>query len=232
MFPLRDLNETDGRHPVIRTVVWINWLVFVYQYLLAGPHGAEAVVMEYGLVPHDFTRTLATFGLAGSGLVPLVTYMFLHGGLLHIAGNLWFLTVFGDNVEHAVGSRRFALFYLWGGVAAGLAQWAIDPSSSVPMVGASGAVAAVMGAYVVLFPGALVLALLPPIFFVPLPAVLFIGLWFAGQVAASLGDLAGVGGNVAWWAHVGGFVAGALYVWPDRRAYLAALRRTRGRGYA
>ncbi len=142
----------------------------------------------------------------------LLTYNFLHGGGLHLAGNMLFLWVFGDNIEDAMGHGRFAVFYLLGGVAAGLLQTLADPASPVPTIGASGAVAAVMGAYLMLYPRAKVLVPIV-IFPVYLPAVFLLLLWIGFQVFTAI---TGGGGGVAWWAHIGGFAAGALLIVPFR----------------
>ncbi len=144
--------------------------------------------------------------------VTLLTYNFLHGGGLHLAGNMLFLWVFGDNIEDAMGHGRFAFFYLLGGVAAGLLQTLADPSSRVPTIGASGAVAAVMGAYLILHPRAKILVPIV-IFPVYLPAVFLLLLWIGFQVFTAI---AGGGGGIAWWAHIGGFAAGALLIIPFR----------------
>ena len=142
----------------------------------------------------------------------LLTYMFLHGGLLHLAGNMLFLWVFGDNIEDAMGHRRFVAFFLLGGVVAGLAQALVEPGARVPIIGASGAIAAVLGAYLVLHPRAKILV---PILIFPvyLPAVLPLLFWIGFQVFTAM---SGGGGGVAWWAHIGGFVAGALLIVPFR----------------
>ncbi len=144
--------------------------------------------------------------------VTLLTYNFLHGGGLHLAGNMLFLWVFGDNIEDAMGHGRFVVFYLLGGVAAGLLQTLADPSSPVPTIGASGAVAAVMGAYLILHPRAKILVPIV-IFPVYLPAVFLLLVWIGFQVFSATTD---GGGGIAWWAHIGGFAAGALLIVPFR----------------
>jgi len=149
----------------------------------------------------------------------LLTSMFLHGGILHVLGNMLYLWIFGDNVEDAMGPARFLLFYVSCGVVAALAQMAIDPSSSVPMVGASGAIAGVLGAYLMLYPRARVVTLVPLFFFLRLiavPAVLLLGFWFLWQIIAGVGAI-GSSGGVAFFAHIGGFLAGLLLVFPLRR---------------
>jgi membrane associated rhomboid family serine protease len=163
------------------------------------------------------------------GWYTLLTSMFMHGGWFHILGNMWFLSLFGDNVEDAMGPVRFALFYLVCGVAAALAHVASSPDSAVPIVGASGAIGGVMGAYAVLYPRAPVHVLVPLGFFFPrfvVPAYLMLGYWFLLQILGGIPALQGSGGGVAFWAHVGGFAAGIallpLFRVPER---VAAHRR-------
>ena len=177
-------------------------------------------VIRFGLVPAEFWR--------GEDLPPTVpfpiwvtifTSMFLHGGLLHILGNMLYLWIFGDNVEGALGHIKFLLFYLACGVGAALLQASVSAGSTAPMIGASGAIAGVMGAYLVLFPWSRVLTIVPIFFFVQLievPAVLILGLWFVLQFFSGLMDLSALGG-VAWFAHLGGFLTGALLVFPLKR---------------
>jgi membrane associated rhomboid family serine protease len=141
--------------------------------------------------------------------------MFMHGGVAHVLGNMWFLWIFGRPVEDRLGPVKYLLFYLLAGAAAAVAQVIVDPGATVPMLGASGAISGVLGAYLILFPTAWVLALVPWIVpVVPVPAVIFLVLWFAFQMWSGLGALAaGLDGGVAWWAHAGGFVAGAALIW-------------------
>ncbi len=190
-------------------------IVFLWQ-LGQGPHAADAVALAYGLVPAVF------FGSAELPpqlqLVPpwatLFTSMFLHGGWLHLVGNMLYLWIFGRAVENALGPLRFLVFYILCGAIAGLAQAAIDPGAEVPMVGASGAIAGILGAYLVLYPRGNVVVLIWIIIFlrlVTVPAILMLGLWFLLQLVNAASATAGSGG-VAFWAHVGGFVAGMLMV--------------------
>jgi membrane associated rhomboid family serine protease len=194
---------------------------------------ADAFIMQYGFVPaefssgHDLPPTLAL-----PIWLTLLTSMFLHGGLLHVLGNMLYLWVFGDNVEGAMGRGRFLAFYVLCGMVAGLAQLALNPHSDLPLVGASGAIAGALGAYFMLFPTSRILTVLPILFFIRLvsiPAVIVLGIWFLLQVVNSA-VFAGAGGGVAWLAHIGGFVAGALLVIPFRRrdvpiGLVALLRR-------
>ncbi len=191
-------------------LIAINAAVWLYEVSL----GDEMTyfVQRWGVIPYYVTQA----HYLGSWLTPL-TSMFLHGGWLHIIGNMWFLHVFGDNVEDELGHGRYALFYLLGGLGAAALQIAIDPESRVPMVGASGAIAGVLGGYMMLHPRARVLTLIPIfifIQFVEVPAFLFLFVWFGLQLAyalTSLGTPDTVGG-VAFFAHIGGFVMGLLLV--------------------
>jgi len=210
VIPLRD-SVPARRPPVVMLAVLVTCLlVFLY----------EASLPAWALV-----ELFQTFGVVPARLVgpdppyyTLVTSAFLHGGWLHLGGNMLYLWIFGNNVEDAMGHLGFLAFYLLCGAAAALAQVALQPASTVPMVGASGAIAGVLGAYLVLYPHARILALVPLGFFTQLaevPAVLFLPLWFLLQLLygiASLGVETQVGGGVAFWAHVGGFVAGVLLV--------------------
>jgi membrane associated rhomboid family serine protease len=214
MIPIRDLNPT-------RITPWVSWgfilvnvLVFLYQVML-GPE-EQAFVLAWGLVPRRLVQEADPAAVA-----TVFTSMFMHGGWLHILGNMWFLHIFGDNVEENLGPVRFVAFYLLAGVAAAATQILVDPSSHVPMVGASGAIAGVLAGYLVLFPRARVVALVPIFIFLQfmqIPAVVFIALWFVLQFFSGLGSLgAGGHGGVAYWAHIGGFVAGLVLVLLMRR---------------
>jgi membrane associated rhomboid family serine protease len=187
-------------------LIVVNVLVFLFEMSL-DPYYRNVFISTYGMVPDEFAwRTL-------------LTSMFLHGGWMHVLGNMWFLWIFGDNVEDILGHGKFLLFYLACGAAAGLAQVLIDPSSRVPTVGASGAIAGVMGAYIVKFPHSRILSLVTIIFFfttVEVPAWLMLIYWFIIQLFQGIGTVGyshvSQGGGVAYMAHVGGFVAGALLI--------------------
>jgi membrane associated rhomboid family serine protease len=204
MIPLRDVIPT--RTPPVVTVGFIalNVAFFLYQQTL-GPRALDAFVRTWGLVPADFLWDR------------VITSMFLHGGWGHIAGNMLYLWIFGDNVEDRLGHVRFVIFYLLCGAAAALAQTFINSDSSLPMIGASGAISGVLGAYLVLFPHSRVLTLIPIIFFIQIvevPAIVLLGLWFLMQLFSGVGSLgaqADVGG-IAFWAHIAGFVAGLFLV--------------------
>jgi membrane associated rhomboid family serine protease len=186
------------------SLIALNVLVFAYQWSL--PTGAaEALVERFGVIPE-----VLLYGRHPGSLVTPLTSMFLHGGLGHVLGNLWFLYVFGDNVEETLGRARFGLFYVACGLAAAATQIAIAPASTVPMIGASGAIAGVLGAYLVFFPRARILTFVPVFFVLEVPAFVYIFVWFGLEVVRasfSLGAASAEGG-VAFFAHVGGFVAG------------------------
>jgi membrane associated rhomboid family serine protease len=210
MIPLRDIIPSRTTPFVTIGLIALNTLAFLYQLSL-GPF-VEELILYYGLIPAAFSW------------VTVVTSMFLHGGFLHLAGNMLYLWIFGDNVEDRMGHGRFIVFYLLCGVAAALAQTLIDPSSIIPMVGASGAIAGVMGAYFVLHPKSRILTLVPIFFFIQLievPAIFFLGIWFVMQFFSGVGSIATAtgepAGGIAFWAHVAGFAAGIGMVWVFRR---------------
>ena len=202
MIPLRDVIPSRTTPVVTILVIALNALVFLYELSL-GPRAQVAFVQFFGVVP------------AALEPATLVTSMFLHGGWLHVLGNMLYLWIFGDNVEDRLGHGRFAVFYLMCGLAAALAQTVMSPHSIVPMVGASGAIAGIMGAYFVMFPRSRVLTLIPLVIFwevIELPAIFFLGFWFLMQLASGVGSLSAAtqsAGGVAFWAHVAGFAAGA-----------------------
>jgi membrane associated rhomboid family serine protease len=217
VIPLRDLNPTRSFPALTYLLIAANTLVFLHQVSL-GDAAGELFVRRYGMVP----AYLAVTHHPGSLITPF-TSMFMHGGWLHLIGNMWSLYIFGDNVEDVLGKVRFALFYVLCGLGAALAQILIDPSSTMPMVGASGAIAGVLGAYFKLFPRARVVTLIPVfIFFVTreLPAWFFIILWFALNVLSGVGSLAdGAQGGIAFFAHIGGFIAGFWLIMLMRKQY-------------
>ena len=210
MIPLRDVIPSRTRPGVTIGLILLNLLMFVFQATLS-EGAAQSFVDTLAVVPAHFS------------LVAACTSMFVHTGIAHLAGNLLFLWIFGDNVEDRLGHDRFTVFYLICGLVAALAQTALDPESVIPMVGASGAIAGVMGAYLVLYPRSRILMFFPfpPLLF-ELPAVFFLGLWFFMQFLNGMATLAvfGVGdltGGVAFWAHVAGFACGLALVIPMRR---------------
>jgi len=221
MIPLRDTIPSRRPPLVIWLLVLANALVFAHELRL-GEGALEPFIARFGLVP---ARTEPSFhSLFGAPLayLPLVTSIFLHGGWLHILGNLWVLWIFGDNVEDRMGHARFLVFYVLCGILAGAAHVYFNPESSVPTIGASGAIAGVMGAYFVLYPRAKVITLIPILFyplFVELPAYVFLGVWFAAQLLSGTASMVAPeeAGGIAFLAHVGGFVAGVLLHWPFLR---------------
>ncbi|MEZ4327504.1 MAG: rhomboid family intramembrane serine protease [Polyangiales bacterium] len=217
------MNPTRRKPVVTWALIAISAAVFVYELSLSS-EAATVLLARYGVVPGVLTGgalgTLRSDGGALGALVTPLTSMFLHGGGLHLLGNMWFLHVFGDNVEDELGRPQFLLFYLGAGLGAALFQVAVDPHSLVPMVGASGAISGVLAAYVVLHPRAPVLTLVPiPLaLFVEVPAFIFIFVWFGLQLVYGLLSSADIAhGGVAWWAHVGGFVVGWIAVQLQRR---------------
>jgi membrane associated rhomboid family serine protease len=213
MIPLRDANPVR-RTPVVTIAIIVACVVaFAYRLGLDQGGAEEAFFERYGLVPANLTAAIETGRGLGEQVLAIVTSMFLHVDFWHLAGNMIFLWIFGNNIEDRLGRLGFVAFYLLAGVAAALAQVAIDPSSPVPMVGASGAISAILGTYIVLFPGARVLSLVPFVFFyqlIEVPAWVYLGVWFVLQLIPGLGSLgaAGGAGGVAFFAHIGGFVAG------------------------
>jgi len=209
MIPLRDNVPTRTAPIITATLVVVNILVFVWSLTLPG--GAERrLIGTYAFVPRDLLVSLGSrLDLLPYNILTIFTSMFLHGGVLHVAGNMLYLWIFGNNVEDAAGHFRFLLFYLFSGLAASLAQFSFDPSSSIPMIGASGAVSGILGAYLLLFPWAKVKTLIFILFFitfVDIPAVALLTVWFIIQIAFSQGP------GVAWFAHIGGFVFGLLTI--------------------
>lgn len=206
MIPLRD-SIRPLRYPYVNILlIFINIALFVYQSSLGNEKLAE-LFFRFGVIPHNY------FALQGYSILPLFTSIFLHGGWLHLLGNMLYLWVFGDNVEDLMGHRSYLLFYLLAGLAANLTHIGANLQSAVPTIGASGAVAGVLGAYFVLFPRARVLTLIPLGFFLTtarLPAVLFLFLWFFLQLFNVYIAAASSAQMVAWWAHIGGFLAGVL----------------------
>ncbi|HVY65696.1 MAG TPA: rhomboid family intramembrane serine protease [Gammaproteobacteria bacterium] len=227
MIPLRDDNPVRSRPVVTISIIVLCTLVFLWELTLS-PRAERQAMYLLGFIP---ALLLGNATLEGPTWVPapvtIVTAMFLHGGLLHLGGNMLYLWIFGDNVEDRLGRGRFIVFYLVCGTVAAIGQAVADPSSEVPMIGASGAISGVLGAYLVLYPRARVLVLLPLLiifYTVRVPAVVVLGLWFAGQLLSSLAAPPGSGGGVAFAAHVGGFVAGVLTI----RFFLRERRRRRG----
>ena len=216
MIPFRDHNPSGTVPYVTIALVAANVLVFLYE---AGQHPLrrQQFVLEYALQPREVARSLHGEAPPGQRLHPAATFftsMFLHGGLLHLLGNMLYLWIFGDNVEDRMGHVKYLVFYVLCGLGAGAIHMGFNAGSSVPTVGASGAISGVLGAYMLAFPRARVSTLVFLGFFVTvleLPALVLLGLWFVLQVFSGVGSLAAANaGGVAWWAHVGGFVVGML----------------------
>jgi len=210
MIPLRDLNPTK-RVPLITIIlIGLNVVAFLYEQTLS-TRGLDRFILQYGTVPSRFTDGSIT----STDLLTLFTSMFLHAGWLHIAGNMLYLWIFGNNIEDRLGIIRFIVFYFLGGIAAAALQIIIDPTSRVPMIGASGAIAGVLGGYIVLYPRAKVQTLIFFIFnqIINLPAVILLGVWFFLQLLNGFLSLdSGASGGVAFFAHIGGFIAGMVLI--------------------
>ncbi len=225
MFPIRDHNPSERTPYVTYLLIAINVAVFAWQYgALQNVGASNEFLKDYAFWPILFEQ--------GNGHVGVVTHMFLHGGFMHLAGNMLFLYIFGDNMEEEMGHIPFAIFYIVSGLAAAYLQYLPNPSSTVPMVGASGAIAGVMGGYLLMFPRARVDVLFIFVIFFrifPIPSFIVLGVWMSLQVFNGLGsDLNG--GGTAYWAHVGGFVAGMVMTVPIwlRRGAARYWKRTDG----
>ncbi|MDY6832108.1 MAG: rhomboid family intramembrane serine protease [Thermodesulfobacteriota bacterium] len=213
MLPIRDSNPSRTVPVVNNTIIGICVVVFLIE--LGQGSGFDKFLYLYGLVPARYSvPEMAAYFSFFQQAFSFLSFMFLHGGFWHILFNMWVLYIFGDNIEDRLGHGRYAAFYLLCGLASGLAHMIPNIQSTVPVVGASGAIAGVMGAYFILYPRAKVLTLVPLLFiplFFEIPAFFFLGFWFVMQVLSAAGSSGGIaGGGVAWWAHVGGFVAGIV----------------------
>jgi membrane associated rhomboid family serine protease len=215
-FPLKDENPTKSFAYVTVLLIAANCLVFLAMFVAGaaqGPRYRLFLSAKYGVIPFEIARAVdLNPKIAGGPYVTLVTSLFLHGSLWHLIGNMWFLWIFGNNIEDIVGHFKFVVFYLLGGIAASMLQILLTSSSTVPVIGASGAVSAVLGAYILKFPSARIRTLAFIFVFITVitvPAVAFIGIWFLMQL---LFGLAVSASNVAWFAHIGGFVFGLLAV--------------------
>lgn len=210
MIPIKD-NIKTRTFPIITTcVIFVNILIFLWQRLVLSLEESEFIHKYYGLVPHDFLVSITTnHDLIPYNIMTIFTSMFLHGGILHIGGNMLYLLIFGKSVEDYIGHKKFFLFYILSGTVAAIFQLLYDPQSKIPMIGASGAVSGILGAYLILFPYAKIVTMLIIIIFikfVQLPAILMLTVWFFIQVLYSHTD------GVAWYAHIGGFIFGLLTV--------------------
>jgi membrane associated rhomboid family serine protease len=214
-FPIGDDQVQGGSKPLFSyTLILINVLVFGYEIMLT-PDQSEMMVTTYGAIPQEIIQ--------GQDMYTLLSCMFLHGGWMHLIGNMLFLWVFADNIEAVVGTFNFMIFYIIGGVAASAIHIFFNPYSEVPMVGASGAISAVMGAYLIMFPSSRIKVLIL-IFFTTtyVPALFFLGIWIVQQLVAGVGSLnptTAESAGVAWWAHIGGFIFGVVAGFIARKQY-------------
>jgi membrane associated rhomboid family serine protease len=231
VFPLRDDNPSPSTPLVVILIIALNVVVWLLVQGMGGEPALTRSVCSFGLIPGELLGRLPRGAsirlgpdlgcvIGGPNWLTPLTSMFMHGSWFHVIGNMWFLWVFGNNVEDAVGHGRFAVFYVLCGLAAAALQTVINPASGIPMVGASGAIGGVMGAYAVRYPHARVLTLLILGFFVRtvwVPAWLMLGYWFLLQFLGGLPALGSEEGGVAFWAHIGGFAAGAALLYAMRR---------------
>ena len=213
MIPIRDTIRSET-YPIVNSLmIAVNVLVFFVE--LSQRQELNKFIYAYGLVPARYSiPQISAYFTAGQQAIAFLTFMFLHGGFLHLLGNMWFLYIFGDNVEDRLGHLRYLVFYLVCGLASGISHLALNWHSEIPTIGASGAIAGVMGAYFILYPKAKVLTLIPIFFFfqfLEVPAFLFLGVWFLFQFLSAAGTSAQMGG-IAWWAHIGGFIFGIIFL--------------------
>ena len=211
MLPIRDTISSKNYPIVNNTIIGINVVLFLFE-MSQGAH-LDRFVYIYGLVPARYSMPqISSYFTTGQQLLSWLSFMFLHGGFWHLLGNMWSLYIFGDNVEDRLGPFRYLVFYLLCGITSGLSHLLFNLHSNIPTIGASGAIAGVMGAYLILHPNSKILTLIPIIFipwFVEVPAFFFLGLWFVLQFLNAAGSHGNIGG-IAWWAHIGGFVFGIV----------------------
>lgn len=204
MFPLRDSTPSNSFPLVTISLIIINLMIFLFETSL-GTEALHVLIYSFGLVPAQFVNYSGSW----SGYLPIISSTFLHGSWMHVIGNMWVLWLFGDNVEDKMGRGRFLFFYLLCGLLAGLTHIAFNPASQVPVVGASGAVAGIMGAYFLMFRHAKVFTYVPPIFLFNLPAWIYLGFWALSQLYYGTFQTLDQG-QIAFWAHIGGFAAGMI----------------------
>ena len=215
MIPIRDRNPSGTFPFVTVSIIALNILVFLFE--LSMGQGLDSFLFQFGVVP---IKVYYSTDIPGSNIIntyfPFLSFMFLHGGFVHLIGNMWYLWIFGDNVEDRLGRVKFIIFYLICGIGSAIVHVYFNSQSEVPCVGASGAIAGVLGAYMVTFPRARVLVLIP-LFIVwqtiELPAIIVLGFWFLIQFFSGTASISSThGGGVAWWAHIGGFVLGVILI--------------------
>ncbi len=232
MIPLKDDTPRFSTPYITYFLIALNTLIFLYEMLAFGPHARNQLMFQFGMVPARITGLMSgvPHASAGTALLPILTSMFLHASWLHLIGNMWVLWIFGDNIEDYLGHFVYIVFYLLSGLAAAVAHTLLNAASVVPSVGASGAIAGVMGAYLILYPRAKVLTLVPLIVFFTfwwLPAWIVLGYWFVIQFFSGALTAVAVSsqttGGIAFWAHVGGFVAGIILI----KVFPARVRRLR-----
>jgi membrane associated rhomboid family serine protease len=211
MFPIRDTISSKNYPVVNNTIIGINVVLFLFQ--MSQGANLDRFVYIYGLVPARYSMPqISSYFTTGQQLLSWLSFMFLHGGFWHLLGNMWSLYIFGDNVEDRLGPFRYLVFYLLCGITSGLSHLLFNLHSNMPTIGASGAIAGVMGAYLILHPHSKILTLIPIIFipwFIEIPAFFFLGFWFVLQFINAAGSHGNIGG-IAWWAHIGGFVFGIV----------------------
>ncbi|HHY39880.1 MAG TPA: rhomboid family intramembrane serine protease [Syntrophaceticus sp.] len=212
MIPLRDSTRSRTFPIVNYTLIAINFLVF-FRQLTFSDQELNLFFYTYGLIPAQVTQHFAAGAALQSTLLPFITAMFLHGNWLHLLGNMLYLWIFGDNIEDRMGHLKYLFFYLFAGITGSIAHILSAPGSDIPIIGASGAIAGVLGAYFLLFPKARILTLVPIFFlitFVRIPAVIFLPIWFGIQLLNALSSAGMPAETVAWWAHIGGFISGIV----------------------
>lgn len=213
MFPIRDTIPSKNYPVVNNTIIGINIILFLFE--MSQGANLDRFVYIYGLVPARYSMPqISSYFTTGQQFLSWLSFMFLHGGFWHLLGNMWFLYIFGDNVEDRLGPFRYLVFYLLCGITSGLSHLLFNLHSNMPTIGASGAIAGVMGAYLILHPNSKILTLIPIIFipwFIEIPAFFFLGFWFILQFLSAAGSHGNIGG-IAWWAHIGGFVFGIVFL--------------------
>lgn len=213
MIPIRDTIPSKNYPVVNNCIIGINVVLYLVQ-MAQGPD-LNRFVYIYGLVPARYSiPQITSYFTTGQQFFSLLSFMFLHGGFWHLLGNMWSLYIFGDNVEDRLGPLRYIVFYLLCGITSGLSHLIFNLNSNIPTIGASGAIAGVMGAYLILHPKAKILTLIPIIFipwFIEIPAFFFLGFWFVLQFINAAGSHGSIGG-IAWWAHIGGFIFGIIFL--------------------